>query len=316
MKYYVLLFFTLTSLLGPNPALARAPRCESIFLPNAREVLQNLDSVNYILNGKDLDTFISPYSFLRQRKIRALLDKTEIQKLSSPEAVERYSIELGTALFGSRKFADRWILKNKEQRLEESAVLLLKEEILLNGLQESWSRMHDPQSRKILARFVDLMYYLQSTRVAYILRMPFLLPPIKDRTIPVDLLFDVARDGYKNHEQRILVEFKTQNKVEAYNTFRRLYAPVLFAMMFIVTATDAYDEIERAQDAEVASTLKDLRSTQASLAEQIPRFKEATYKAAYEASLEQFRQKWGENPTAAEALELQTKLKIALKIRN
>ncbi|WP_374028302.1 hypothetical protein ACES2J_08185 [Bdellovibrio bacteriovorus] len=309
------LCFLMVLTLGlPLKTQGSAMRCESVFIPSLKEVLETVDRENsqYLFGGKSVPEHSHSLSWNRKRKIRKLLNQLEIDKVPSQATLERQAVELGTLLFGRKDSLNRWIKKNGVERMEESAVLIIKENLLKEGLVKTWADHHDPQSLSSLAKVLDRVWRFQNSRVMEFAGIPYWLPKIKDKAISKDLLFKVLRDGYNTHQKEIAVALKSQNARDAYNTFARIYKPVVFALIFIFIVDKSYDEYRHEIDTGVELLIENLQNQREALDKDVSQVKVEEARSAFHQALKGFEAKWGEEPTPAERTLMQTRIENAL----
>lgn len=304
------------SLNGILPAEAKTIRCDAIFQPTVSEVLNqlDLDSDSFLFKGQSFKEYNDSQSWLRRRKIRKLVQDIEVRSFASSKALERYTIELSTALFGSNDVLDRWIFKTKDGRLEESAMLLVREQLIRNGLQKTWSENFTPENISMLKKVFDKLQNLKDSRLGSLAGLPMTLPKIKNQEIPPDLMFKLIRDGFDAHVEEVRVTLNLQSKIEAYNTFRRLYTPVFFGTMMIYQMASAYQQMQQIAEQQVQKAVNDLREQRKQIETAVPKIKQDEFNQAYEASIAEFKQKWGEMPTPEEDAAIKAKIAKALKM--
>jgi ribosomal protein L29 len=304
------------SFCGNTFAEARAMKCDGVFQPTVKDVIDRMNEENgqFMFKGKSFEDFSQNQSWLRRRKIRKLIQALEIRSVPSEKALDRYAIELGTLLFGQKEIVDRWIFQNKEQRLEESALIIIKEQLLKEGLLKTWGDVNNPSQIGIIKKSLDRIWTFQNSRVGELLKLPFALPSIKDQAISKELMYKVIRDGFEAHADEVRIALKHQNKIEAYNTFKKLYSPVFMGVMLISHMMQAYEDIKRQQEIQLAETLKALREQREAIETNIPQVKQEILETAYKSAEAEFITKWGEPPTAEEASQLKAKIAEALNM--
>ncbi len=301
---------------GLPSADAKVIRCDAIFQPTVQDILEKIDGENsqFLLNGKSFEEYTQNLSWFRKRKIRRLVNDLEVRSFPSDKALERYTIELGTALFGSKELVDRWLFKSGDQRLEESTILIIKEQLLKEGFLKTWNDIYNPEKIGLLKKLLDRVWNLQASRLGDLTRLPFALPSLKNKSLSSELMYKVIRDGFNPHAEEVRIALGQQGKIEAYNTFRKLYAPVFFSVMLIVQMEHAYHDLQVAIDEQVLQTTQQLREQRNSLENGIPLIKQEMFQKAYAAAVAEFTQKWGEAPTQEESALLKAKIEKALNM--
>lgn len=311
-----LILVILFSLGAVFPAEAKTYRCDAIFQPTVADVLNqvNRDNSEFLFKGPSFEEYTQSLSWLRKRKIRKLMQDLEVRSFPSEKALERRAIELGEALFGTHNNLSQWIRKSPEQRLDDSAILIIKEQLLKEGMLSTWSDVYDPKQISFLKKTLDRIWTFQHSRIGELLHLPFLLPSLKNKEVSPELMFKVIRDGFTAHAEEVRVALKQQTKIDAYNTFRKIYAPVFFGVMLIVQAQNAYQQLQDAIEQQVQQTIQALRDQRKQIEETIPLIKQQEFQKAYDASVAEFTQKWGEPPTPEEAAIIKAKIEKALNM--
>lgn len=311
-----LILALMISLGGTFPAEAKTYRCDAIFQPTVADVLYQLnrDYSEYIFKGPSFENYTQSLSWMRKRKLRKLVQELEVRSFPSEQAVERYAIELGAILFGTHTNLSRWLTKNSEQRFEESTLLLIKEQLLKEGLLNTWADVHNPDQVTLLKKSFDRLSTFQNSRVGEILRLPWFLPSMKNQKVPPELIIKIIRDGFNAHAEEARIALKQQTRIDAYNTFRKIYAPVFFGVTFVMQMQSAYQQLQDILEQQVQQTIRELRKQRQQIEKAIPDLKQQEFQRTYDATIAEFTQKWGEPPTAEETAILKAKIEKALNM--
>lgn len=311
------LFLVVTFSLGAvSPAEAKTIRCDALFQPTVGDVLEqvNRNNAEFLFQGESFREYTENLSWMRKRKIRKLVRELEVRSFPSEKSLERYTVELGANLFGAHTGLRQWVTKSSEQRLDDSAIILIKEQLLQEGMLKTWGDVYDPQQISFLKRTLDQIQTFQRSRLVELMRLPFVLPSIKNKTLSDDLMFKVIRDGFNAHAEEVRIALRVQTKIDAYNTFRKVYAPVFFGVMLFIQAQNAYQQLQDAIEQQVKQTIENLRNQRKQIEESIPKLKQEEFDRAYAACIEEFKHKWGEPPTPEEAAILRVKVQKALNM--
>ncbi|WP_413560444.1 hypothetical protein [Bdellovibrio sp. HCB209] len=317
LKRVLKLALAVTLGLPVGQAKARALRCESVFTPTPKEVLEivNKETSGYLFNGKTIDEVQASLSWGKKRTVRKLLRNTHLDRIPSEKAMERHAVELGMALFGRKDSLSRWITKNGEQRLEESTHLIIKEQLLKEGLVKTWGDHYDPANISRISKITDKLWRFQHSRIMQFAGIPYWLPKMKDSAISTELMYKVIRDGYNKHEKEIALALKSQNSRDAYNTFKRVYSPVIFSILFVFMLDEGYDQYQNMITEQVDTLVASLQQQREEIEKATPFMKLEEGKAAYQKALEVFNEQWGESPTADEDALIQAKIEEALGLQ-
>jgi len=317
---------------GANAAEAKALRCESIFAPTILEIITQIDKDNnqFLLKGQTLEDLSSDFSWWRKRKLRKILNEAEITGFPSEKAIGRYVAELGTVLFGSNTEVKAFYEKSGVERLDDSGIKIIQDQLLNKGLRGTWKSFGEGANAKLMQRFLDKIWTFQNSRrgqmitIATILRAGYApyLGKMGNIEIPPDLMFKVIRDGYQAHaaEVREFLQDKTrpmtQSEIDAYNTFRKVYNPVAMAIVFTMAMHTAYENYHKEIELQVEHTVLHLQGTRRALGYVTSGgFKNQVYQEAVDGSVKDFIKKWGEPPTDAERAEIEEKVRVGIKKR-
>lgn len=309
-------FILIFCLGGVLSAEAKPLRCEAVFQPTIFQVIEQVNNENgkYLFEGKTFEEFSNNLSWLRKRKIRKLIHEIKAGQFVSEKDVELYSIELGMALFGQRNIVDRWLFKSTEARLDQTALIRTKEQLLQDGLLKTWGEYSDPSQISVLKKALDRVKRFTSHRYGQLIFLPYYLPTIRDNRISPELLNLVVQDGFNAHAEEVRVALGRQDKIDAYNTFRRLYTPVVLGISLITHLQAAYAELERQQELQAKIAIEQLREQRGEILQNIEAAKLEILQNAYDMAYAEFIKKWGEPPTPEETIQLKTKIAEALNM--
>jgi hypothetical protein len=307
-KYFFILgvvFLSLTSFAETRPL-----RCESVFALSLTEHLNRLDSDFKKIFPEQPDTheLASRLSWWNKRKLRNLLNNFDILNVTSERALERKVLEISDLLMGSRDQLDRWVFKNSEHRNLEVISAGFREAILKKGLREAWQLHYDPRNITVIGKASDRIISIFESKLFDLAMLPWMLPRVHSQKTPSDLVLKVLRDGFDAHQSEIQRFVGAQSRVDAYQTFRKLYGPVVMGVALVLKIYVAYEIIEIEKNRVVAEALKNFEEQQDSLPKAIHEARAQIFNQAYQDALKEFRQKWGENPTTEEESAIKKKL--------
>ncbi len=296
---------------------ASAMKCEHVFVPTVSEVIDriNAESNGFLFQKNSFEEHYQSLSWNKRRQLRSLVNSIKFEKMPSEFAVEQATIRLANLLFGKKERPTNYVLKNQSDRESATATTLIKEQLLQEGFIKTWADHKDPASISRVSKAMDKVWKFQQSKFMKVIALPYFLPKIKDREIPQELIFKVLRDGMKTHKEEIRVAMKAQNYVQGYNTFRRIYSPVLMSILFVVLLQDAQENYQKMVDDQVNQFVEDLRKQKEVLESQLPDAKKEEAAAAYNRVVENFIAKWGEPPTEAESAKIRADINQALGIK-
>jgi|GEM_PF-1875106 hypothetical protein len=299
---------------GSLSAQAAAYRCQAIFRPSLFETLVSIDKGHQgALFKNDLSALTEDLSWNRRRQVRSILKHQVLGNAISEREVARLATELSGLLFGKRDIVDNYIFKSKDQRTKDGFINLMNEKILREGLLQAWGG-YSPQKVGALAGIVkglrwtnDKLIFVNEMMFRTPLVLPFFLPKFKTKDISDALIQKVLLDGADKHIEEIRVAMKVQNYAEAYNTFRKLYAPIVMGTVLTVATVISYIQAQELNDQMVDKQLKSLEQMHSDL-EKVGDAKNEIIEKAYQGAQAEFIEKWGEAPNAEEAAQLRNKI--------
>lgn len=317
IKFFFL--FTLVTLLNSFGWAQTGPlRCEAAFAPSLAENLVSFDVQfkKIFPDQPDLTELSGSLSWYKKRKLRSLLNEFEIKSIPSEAALERKILEISDALMGSRAKLDRWIFKNADQRELEIISGSFREALIRKGLIEAWRMNYDASAVSAMAKASDKATIFFESKIFDLSLLPWKLPRVQNHKFPQELLVKVLRDGTDPHITEIQKFLKTQSKVDAYQTFKKLYSPVVMGTALLIKVYVAYEIIEKENDRQVSEVLNNLQRHQEEVPKAINEAKAQIFNQALNDALIEFRQKWGENPTPDEEVKIKRKIAIGLGLEH
>ncbi|MNS82150.1 hypothetical protein D3C72_1158850 [compost metagenome] len=290
-------------------------RCQAVLRPSIAQVLASLDKDNQgFLFKNDLQSFSEGLSWNRKRKLRNILNHQFLGNAISEKEVARLATELTTILFGVRETVDNFIFKSKDQQLNDSAIGLAQEKLLRRGLIDAWGGKYSPNKTGLLSDLVmglrwtnDKALILHTAIARTPLSLPLLLPLRKNSEISDQLMRKIILDGVDKHIDEIRIALKEQSSIEAYNTVRRLYTPVLIGSVLTVGIIIAYLIVQDEKERSFHEQLSGLERMRDEIAK-VSAAKDLIIQEAYEGARQDFIKKWGGEPTSEEAAELRQKV--------
>lgn len=231
------------------------PRNERVFFP-----LTNRER-SFVFDNLSLEEYVETYSWYRRRQIRKAVDGFDLAKFHSQAEIENYAARLSILLFGSRTVADRFLLQSTQENERQSALLLAKEKILRQGLTGFWLNHGEPVPKRLLGRFLDGLRKINHSKPMIILQSPFSLFTLKDKTLADQLLLKIIEDGYDKHEDEVRSELAGQNRIEAFNSFRRIYAASIWGFIAVAQVQFAIESRNEAIQIEVQKAIHELRES-------------------------------------------------------
>lgn len=300
------------------PAVASSYRCETIFSDSLTDILLKLDKDHNGLLFQNNSTPVSDkLSWRRKRKLRSVLKNISLNNMISEKQVTRLAAELGTILFDKRATVDSWLFKSPDERLNDATVSLLQEKILRQGLIKAWPG-YNPHKTHPLEKLVktfrwstDKLATLQNSRLMSVLAFPFTLPKIHNKEISDDLMHKILRDGFDANAEEIRLTLRSQSKIDAYNTFKRIYSASVMGTVMVTYLMSAYDQVTEEMNRN-AQHQDELLNNLSHEIDALTEMRLTIIEQAYQDAVSEFIKVYGEEPTTEEQTVLRRKIENAL----
>lgn len=296
--------------------------CEKIFIPTMMTLLRQ----EQILTDLDLYRMNQPQKlnmikWYKNKKLRNLLLSYQITDFKTPKQLNHYILELTVQLWGRSRTVDDYLFKTPDQREYAAIEFHIKEQILKNGITQTWQDFFNEHDLNRLQKF---RYQISSiwnqptlNRFKKILPLIFFnLPEMPNQVIPDSLIVQVLYDGIDTHLNELKYYYRSQNKIDTYNLARKMFQPIIMATLFVVSYDFASKEIERQQQDQVKEVISSLNTSSDKIISSVTHNKQEIFEATMQAVLTEFKQKWGEDPTPEEYEKLKSKVINGIKTTN
>lgn len=258
---------------------------------------------------------IEKLSALKLRKLAKHLESLDLSSKQSREFIEEFSADLFVILKGPPISLTDYFTRDKSKQMTKRLFRTVQEDILSMGLKGMIDRIPEKNSYTKLENAEHLIQkFILSKRWKYFV-MPYDLPWFERLSVPDELLQKILRDGLDAHNAELIEHLKSQGKIDHYERFRKVYRPIAFSVGFMFYYTkfnSALDEdLKNNQEEEKQNLLKSFEdlATQIEVKSKQTVTDEQTLKnEQYERLLSNYREQYGENPSAEEIKELKDKI--------
>lgn len=318
LRFALAFIFMISSFSELPTAGAAATVCSTQFVPSLWQTIESINRNNqgFLTETIPLSEFGANLSWTKKRQLRKILNDRSLAKLTLAGSVERKATELAILLFGRKNVVDQFVFKNSDQRLQDSTLYKTKETLLREGLIDYWNKNHEIGNSTALRRAFERFTLIRHNQMFELLGFPFRLPHLNDQNLPPRLILNIVRDGFEAHAKEAAHYLNWQNKIDAYNSFRRLYSPLVFGIILTFTSFVAFQNIEQIHQTQVDEVLTQIRSTQKNLDVLVSDAKQAEFDQALREAIANFETKWGESPTPSERQIIQDRIANALTPQN
>lgn len=180
-------------------------------LPNAQQSLKELN----LKQIKRLNSLLKKYDFSHPLYRNKMRDFT----------AEFYAI-----LYGSPK-PIKELLRTSNVNYETRVIRLLQENLMANGLEGLIQKIPVEQNIKNIHKarlFIEQLFKYRIIQLAAFL--PYYLPSFSPIVIEEKLLKKMLLEGIDKHEKELKAVFKKQNRIDDYDSFRKIYTPIAYSI--------------------------------------------------------------------------------------
>ena len=212
----------------------------------------NVDN-NYFIFDRPTENQISKLGLIKLRKLRDLYNRTEFYHDMDQAEIDRFYAKLFIILEGAGRTADDLIFKSEEKIFEETLARIAKYQLLKDGLEKFLiSLPPTPGSGKTLLERLryyrkktkNIFYKLFDSRVGRFLELPLVLPKVSNIKLNDEILYEIVMKGADFENIKLQDAFKSQNRIENYRIFKRIYQGVAIVVYLYIVDQLLADEIE------------------------------------------------------------------------
>ncbi len=195
-----------------------------------------------VINAKTLATAATNFPTLKHdiEKLNALklkklsnhLQKMDFSSKLFREDIINFSADLFLILKGPPASLLDYFSKNKSKAMSERLFRTVQEDMLVMGLRGMLARLPEKESysRMENSKFMIKKFFSMKGWKYFVL--PYDLPWFESLKIPEDLLERILINGLATHNEELINHLKSQNMIDHYERFRKIYRPVAFGVGF------------------------------------------------------------------------------------
>lgn len=216
-----------------------------LFSQNPISIEQKMALIE-VINSKTLmalitDTFSVPAlkedlkktSALKLKKLANHLEKMDLSSKLTREELHEFSADLFLLLKGPPVSLLDYFSKDKSKLMNKRLFRILQEDMLVMGLRGMLERIPEKESYSRLENGKYMIAQFFQQKFWKYLVLPYDLPWIERVRIPDELLQKIMLDGLDRHDAELIEYLKSQNKIDHYERFRKVYRPVAFSLGFL-----------------------------------------------------------------------------------
>lgn len=207
-----------------------------------------------------LKSDIQKLSALKLKKLSHHLEKMDLTSKLTREDLEDFSADLFIILKGPPVSLLDYFTGNKSKLMNRRLFRAVQEDMLVMGLKgmleripekNNYSRLED--SKYLIKNFFQLKFWKYMV-------IPYDLPWFEKLNIPEELLEKILREGLTQHNEELITHLKSQNMIDHYERFRKVYRPIAFSVGFIFYYDkfgDKYKDLIKSNQDEEKKELKE-----------------------------------------------------------
>lgn len=286
----------------------------------------NRDNNYFIYERSEL----SKLSFKKLRKLRTLFKKYKLHRDMTEREFDIFFIKLFTITQGATRVVDDYIFKDQSEIFRETLGRVARKQLLKEGLESLIISMPltpkktiKEKVRLFKMKFLNVFHKLFKNKFMGFTGLPFILPAIKDINLSDRLIQEIILKGYDQTESLLKQAFEKQSRIEDYRVFKRVYQQVAVIgsgyFVYEITKEQVEKQVEnkmREQSKEnkeqfmrkIRALKKEVLKLSSGAKRSPKELKEELYNELLESTLIEFREKYDDEPTEAEYLNLYFKI--------
>lgn len=273
-------------------------------------------NINYLTSKTDTQFTkeILQLNLYKTNRISQLLTKTDLSKKLTKEELNSFSIELMLLLKGPPIHLLDYFTKNRSERLNIRLIRMLEEDLLLLGLKGMLQRIPEKDNVTALNKINNLSQRFLKNKTWKYFVFPLDLPWLEKVQIPEELLNKIIVEGLDVHNQELIEHLKKQNMIDHYERFRKVYKPMALSLALYYFYSKDSNELIESSPERIEEKNKFLAEFN-NMADSVMKTKEEAMRDPEEVEfdvrdkqfqrvLNKFREKYKEEPTSEEYLEM------------
>jgi len=280
-----------------------------------------IEVINSRLIGKSLplsNGLLSDVQALNEYKLSKLQDLIRGFDLSSKvtrNQLAEFSSEFALILKGPPITLLDYFSKSKTERMNERLMRMIQEDVLLMGLKGVIKRIPEKNKYTRLQHAKYLIDRFFKHKVGRFFILPYDLPWIESIKIPEELIQKIMLDGLSAHNSELISFLKSQNKIDHYERFRKVYKPIAFSLGFYLYKEKISDKMSGRLEAEQEEEKQEFLQEFQNLSNSIIEANDTKIKSENDLKeeqmarvLEKYRSQYNAEPSPEELKELRFKI--------
>lgn len=279
------------------------------------EVLNSKQLIALESQGPSLAADINKLSALKLKKLAKHLEKWDLSSKLSRNDINDFASDLFIILKGPPVSLLDYFTSNKTALQNTRLVRVVQEDLLMMGLRGMLERIPEKEaySRFENGRFL-VQKFFQHKGWKYMV-LPYDLPWMEKLKIPDELLQKILVDGLSVHNRELIEHLHSQNMIDHYERFRKVYRPMAFTVGFLFYYqkfnVKFYEDMKENQEEEKLKFIQIVENINGVLEDEISQNTTDDLKLKneqYSRLLLQFRFHYGEDPSPEEKEAIRKKV--------
>ncbi len=248
-------------------------------------------------------------------KLQTLLKSMDLTSKVTRNQLADFSSEFALIIKGPPSTLLDYFLKNKTERMNERLMRMVQEDVLLMGLKGIVKRIPEKNSYTRLQNAKYLIDRFFKHKIGKFFILPYDLPWVESIKIPDELLEKILLDGLTAHNSELITFLKSQNKIDQYQRFRKVYKPMAFSLGFYLYSSKINDKmagrLDQEQEEEKQEFLRDFGNLSDSVKEassKVIKSEKELQEEQYDRIIKSYKNEYKTDPTADEIKEIRAKI--------
>ena len=283
-----------------------------------------IEVINEKILNRNLSRIQQNDAFFELNLFKLTILKNHFKKLdlSSPlsrQSLKEFSSDLALILKGPPATMSDYFTKNKSQRMSDRLSRMLLEDLISYGLEGMIKRIPERSHLSSLERARLLSKKIFKYKIWKLFVLPYDLPWFEKIHIPDELLEKILIDGIDKHQSELIIYLKSQEKLDHYERFRRVYKPVALSaaiyFFYLSKSPERQRELTLEKEEEKEKLIMEFNNmtdaildTKNEVIKPVEEIKHDIREAHFQRVLKAFREEYKEDPTPEEYQEMRQKI--------
>lgn len=270
------------------------------------EKMALIDSLQ-VANLPSLSNETAKLTRLKYKQLEKLFSKFNFDSNLSREFLMEFSSELYLILKGPPVSLLDYFRESQTELMSEHYLRILQESLMAHGLKKIVPNFPAQNDSKLMKTRI-LMKKISQYKIWRLLNLPYGLPAIDRPLISEQLLEKIIIDGFENHKKEFIIELRYLKLLDHYDRFRKIYSGISFSLLIYYLYQEILHQKETHEKEVKDAFMESLDKIDKALPKVEVKTEDEMKELQMKRVLKNFRDKYKEDPSADEYLQLHMKI--------